>query len=136
MGRKTNSDLLSTGTALVDVDMYTVDQTLTAGQTITTNSNAIAVEGADSVDLYFRLTGANASSAGNVTFYVSRSYDGTNYESVGNTFLVAIATNTAVIGNAVNIDTRNARYIKIVKIINGDASYALSGVNVHAIALQ
>ena len=136
MMRDINSKLSCTGAALVNTDMYAADQTLTAGQTITTNSSAIATSGADSVDLYLKATGANASSAGSVTFYVARSWDGVTYESVGLAFVLTLATNTAVVANAVNIDTRNAQYIKCVKIVNGDAAYTLAAVNIRAVALQ
>jgi hypothetical protein len=134
--RPTNSALYNTGGALVNTDMYAADQTLTAGQTITTNSAAIPTNGADSVDLYLKATGGNASSAGAVTFYIARSWDGTNFESVGTAFVLTLATNTAVIANAVNLDTRNATQIKCIKIVNGDASYTLAAVNIRAFALQ
>ena len=133
--RKTNSDLHSTGAALVDSDMYAAAQELGEGATSTVASTAIATGGADSIDLYFTFNGANASSAGTVTFYVATSYDGTNYDTVGESFAFALAASVAQI-RVGNLDTRNARYIKVIKIINGDATYHVVAANVHAFALQ
>jgi hypothetical protein len=116
--------------------MYAANQTLTNGQTFTTDSAAIATNGADSVDLYLKATGANASSAGIVQFYVVASYDGIAYESVGSPLVLTLAANAAVVANAIKLDTRNVRYLKVDKIVNGDATYGLTGVNVHAFALQ
>jgi len=134
MSRKTNSDLLATGAALVDVDMYTADQTAGAGATITT-SNVVKTGGADSVMLKCKATGANGSSAGTVTFTVTGSFDGSTFETVGTPIALTLSTNTVVSVMAL-IDTREFPYIQVKSIVNGDASYGLTAVNVHAFAMQ
>lgn len=133
--RLTSSALPCSGQPLVNSDMYAAAQTLTAGQSFTTASSAIATNGADSVDLYCKFTGANASSAGTVTFYIAASLDGTVYETVGTPLAFSLNANNAVVGLA-KLDTRNVRYLKVIKIVNGDASYGLSAVNVSAYSLQ
>lgn len=133
--RKTNSDLPNTGAALVDSDMYAANQTLTAGQTFTTVSSAIATHGADDVDLYFTFTGANAGSAGTVTFYIAGSRDGSTFETVGTPYAFALNANNAVLQLG-RISTKNLVALQVIKIVNGDASYGLTAVNVHAYSLQ
>jgi len=138
--RKTNadlSDIAHMGGPVVDSDMYTVAQTLTQGQTFTTMTNAVnvATKGADSVTLMFKFTGANASSSGTVTFYIAVSYDGTNFETVGTPFAGTLNSNTAV-AFAGLLDTRGVVAIECIKIVNGDASYGLTAVNIHAYSLQ
>ena len=132
--RKTNSDLLSTGAALVDSDMYTADQTAGAGATIST-SNVVKTGGADVVTLKCKATGANASSAGIVTFTIVGSFDGSTFETVGTPIALTLSTNT-VVSVMAQIETRGFPYIEVKSIVNGDASYGLTAVNVHAYAMQ
>lgn len=134
--RKTNNDSIPGVVGpLVDNDFFTADVAPTAGQTYTTPSNAVLTNGADSVDLYIKLTGANASSSGTVTFTIAGSRDGTTFETVGTPIAVTLTTNVAVLQIA-KLDTRNFIALQVIKIVNGDATYALSAVNVHGYALQ
>ena len=127
--------LICKGGALVDSDMYLVDITPTAGQTYAVASAAILTNGADSVDLYCKTVGANASSAGVVTFTVTGSRDGTNFETVGTPIAMTLTTNVAALLIA-KMDTRNFVALQILKVVNGDASYALGATNIHCYALQ
>ena len=133
--RKTNSDLQCTGAALVDSDMYTADQTANAGATIGV-SGIVKTGGADSIVLKCKATGANGSSAGNVTFTVVGSIDGTTFETVGTPIVLALTTNVAASKMILLGDTRNHVAFQVKSIVNGDISYGLTGVNVHAFAMQ
>lgn len=134
--RITNSAInYVSGQPLVDADMYSSDQTLTAGQNFTTAGTALRTNGADSVSLMFKFTGANASSSGTVDFYIAGSQDGTNFETSGTKFSWSLNGNSAVRRLGV-MDTRNIPYIRVVRIVNGDATYGLSSVNVRAYSLQ
>ena len=120
---------------LVNIDFYSADVAPTAGQIYTTPSNVVYTNGADAVILKCKANGANASSAGTVTFTIVGSYDGTTFETVGTTVVLTLTTNTLASVLA-QLDTRNMVALKVTQIVNGDASYALAAVNVHGYALQ
>ena len=136
--RLTGSALPCNGQPLANSDMYAADQTLTAGQNLTTPGDAIKTNGADTVLLYPKATGANASSSTTalVTFYISQSYDGVTFTGPGIPIYMTLNGNTARIGDPWQFDTRNVMALKVLSIVNGDASYGLSAVNVHALSLQ
>jgi hypothetical protein len=104
--------------------------TINAGATYSTPSDAIDVSGLDFITLWLKSTGANASSAGSVTFNLVYSGDGTTYSTTIDPFVLTLATNTAVVSKPIMLDVRGINKIKVLTIVNGDASYAISATNV------
>ncbi|HSV41910.1 MAG TPA: hypothetical protein VLH13_00695 [Methanomassiliicoccales archaeon] len=108
------------GTALV----------IAAGVTDTTAGIVIEVGDQEEVLIQLRATGANAGSSGTVKFYLASSVDGINYSTVGTELTLTLSTNQAVISEPTIIHTgRRIRYMKFIKVINGDAAFGITGVN-------
>jgi hypothetical protein len=100
------------------------------GATYTTDSAAIDVSGLEWATIQCYTTGANAGSAGTVTFYLSMSGDGTNYSTVGMPLYLTLAGAAQVVTEPVEISLRGINKLKIINIINGDATYHLTNTNV------
>lgn len=112
-------------------DLSTIAASGTANHASEFTSNSLDVSDYDSCGLTAYATGANASSSGDVTFYIAGSTDGTNFEDAGNaaTFTLALnGTATVRVNSRLNID--HLQKIRLVRIVNGDTSYAVSNINV------
>jgi len=111
--------------------MFTADVAdIGEGATYTTDSAAIDVSGLEWATVQCYTTGANASSAGTVTFYLSMSGDGTNYSSVGMPLYLTLNAANKVVTEPVEISLRGINKLKIINIVNGDATYHLTNTNV------
>jgi hypothetical protein len=103
------------------------------GATYTTDSDAIYVAGASTVCIQVLSTGANASSAGNVTFNFlggNAARDGTpTYPTVTSfSIILPLNSNTAVIKDEL-VDVSGYKWLKVDSIVNGDATYHISATN-------
>jgi len=123
---------------------YAADIThINAGATYSTASEILKTEGLDYVTIECKATGANASSAGVVTFNLAFS---TNYNweaGTGDFGTETEAVTVTVAGTAAKrskpwfLDCRGGiRAIKVLSIVNGDASYAANAVNAYMSSIQ
>jgi len=108
------------------------DLTIAAGATDSSGSTSIDTQGFKIMGIQLIAKGAAAGSAGNITFNVITSTDGTNFEDSGHVTAYTLALNgTAEVRNSINLDVQFIRSIKILTIVNGDAGNAINTVNVH-----
>jgi hypothetical protein len=109
---------------------------ISAGATYGTPSAAVALPPWDEVNLVLYLTGDVSSAGAAVTFYVALSPDGTSYDSVGTPLAVNIPSGGGVVRSApIPLNIRNNKKLKVLSIVNGDASYAITAVNVQVVGL-
>jgi len=75
--------------------------------------------------------GANASSAGNITFLFLVSLDGTSFESNDNAHPETLVLNADnVVSRAAFLNVKSIRSINLLSIANDDASFAVNNTNV------
>lgn len=111
--------------------MYAADiAEIAAGATYSTPSPAISVAGLDHATLYLKATGEAAGSAGNVTFYLVSSGDGTTFSTAGTPLVLTLAAAAAVVSEPVMLDLRGINALKILKVVNGDGGKKILAVNV------
>lgn len=111
--------------------MYAADVAdIGEGATYTTDSAAIDVAGLDYATIQLYTTGADASSAGTVTFYLVASADGTNYSTAGTPLTLTLNAANKVITEPYCMDLHGINKLKITSIVNGDATYHLTNTNV------
>jgi hypothetical protein len=112
-------------------DGYAADiATIANGATHSTVGVSIACNGLREMFFKPRATGANASSAGNVEFYVQISLDeGTTWSTPATPYVLVLSTNVAVKDPVYVIRCGGATHMRIQKIINKDATYGLVNVN-------
>ena len=77
-----------------------------------------------------KATGGNALATGAVTAYIVASVNGTNYSTIGTPVAIALAGTAVVIGEPVKLNLAGVKAIKLIKLVNGDASYTATNVNV------
>jgi hypothetical protein len=106
---------------------YNADLSVSAGATVTDFSGANKAldlpRDVEDVLIVVSAKGANASSAGNVSFYFELSLDGTNWIPVAIP-LVAVVAATATVFETDKLDARGFRAIRLKSVVNGDATYA------------
>jgi len=109
------------------------DITVDANTTWTTGTDWVDVRGASIVQILCSFTGANAGSSGNVTFgFVAKPDNAATFDTpttASFSVVGALNANTEVVKDAL-ANTEAYGYIKLLSIINGDATYALADVNV------
>ncbi len=117
------------GYRFVDTDIATIN----AGATWSTGSDWIDIRGTTDFQILCKFTGANASSAGNVTFNFICKGDGstTTYTPTTASFTVvgALSGTSAIVKDGLISSRGGYGYIKLLSIVNGDATYALANVN-------
>jgi hypothetical protein len=116
---------------LAVAQMYAADiASIAATATYGTAGTVIDVSAVDQVWVQLKATGGNASATGAVTAYIVASVNGTDYSTVGTPVAIALNGTTAVIGEPVKLLCAGVKAIKVLKVINGDASYTATAVNV------
>ena len=107
------------------------DLSINANTTWSTGSSYVDVESAGLAHVVVKATGANASSAGTVTF---------NFKAVGDSATMTAPTSVSF-SKALTLNANNAVAVdflvdcsaygdlKLSSVVNGDASYGLTGVN-------
>jgi len=118
---------------LVDTDAYsTAIADIGEGATYSTDTyiQEIDVTDIDFAHIQMKSTGANASSAGVVTYHwLGIGKDGQTYPTVAEfTTTLTLSTNTAV-RRGVWADVRPYRGLKILQVVNGDATYHITSTN-------
>lgn len=110
--------------------MYSADiASIGAGATHSTPSDVISVAGLDYATIYLKGKGGAAGSAGTVTFYLSSSGDGTHFSTAGTPLTLTLNANSAVVSEPYVMDLRGINSLKILKVVNGDASNAVVELN-------
>jgi len=73
---------------------------------------------------YLQVQGANASSAGNVTFYFQHSPDGTNWVDCA-AVVVALSGTTEITSTQAwaSLDLRGIQYMRLASVANADPTY-------------
>ena len=111
--------------------MYAADvANIAAGATYSTPSQAISVAGLDWITLWLKATGHAAGSAGNITFNLVFSGDGTTYSTVVTPYVVPVAGTAAAVSAPILLDVRGINALKVLSIINGDAGQQVDSLNV------
>lgn len=107
------------------------DLSINANTTWSTGSSYVDVESAGLAHVVVKATGANASSAGTVTF---------NFKAVGDSATMTAPTSVSF-SKALTLNANNAVAVdflvdcsaygnlKLSSVVNGDAAYGLTGVN-------
>lgn len=104
---------------------------IAAGATDTTAGAVIEVGDQDAVLIQLKFVGHAAGSAGNISAYFVTSADGVSYSTPGTPLVAALTGTTAVISEPFLIQTSKLiRYLKFVKIINGDAAQQVDTLQV------
>jgi len=116
------------------IDFYAADvETILAGATYNTDSDAKYVAGASTVCIQVKMTGDNVGSAGNVTFNFvggNAAKDGTPTYPTETSFSIVAALNgtTAVIKDEL-VDVSGYKWLKVTSIVNGDGAHAVDSLN-------
>ena len=113
----------------LNMDGYAADVDLTAGQDYTTAGASVPVDGIDQVLVFAKGKGANASSSGTVSIYIAASYDGTTFDTEGTIIALTLNANSAVRAKPVLFECSGCKALKIIRMVNGDATYAVDDVN-------
>ncbi len=101
-----------------------------AGATNTDAGAVIEVGDQDEVVVQLKFTGHAAGSAGNISFYFATSIDGVAYSTAGTPLVAPLNANNAVVSEPFVIHTgKIIRYLKFVKIVNGDAAQQVDALN-------
>lgn len=108
---------------------YETDVDLTAGQNYTTPGLSIPVDGVDEVLVFAKGTGANAASSGTVTFYVAYSYDGTTFTTESDAIVMTLNANNPVRAKPVSLWIKGCKALKVIRMVNSDATYGVNDVN-------
>jgi len=124
-------NVVRSGYLYLDAQGAQDDQTIAAGAKYSTDSAEIDCQGFPLLGVAIQATGANASSAGSVTFNFVTSLDGTNYEDDSNAQAETLTlSGTTALLKVIRFNVDFIRLLRVTSIVNGDASYGLSGVNV------
>ena len=119
--------------SVVDVGMT---NTIVANATTTDNlGNAVLVDNHDRAAFVFKFQGAATNQTGNLTVKISRSSDGTTYETIGFSSTVAANGTNAVVG-FVDIPTTSmssAKYLKVLSIANANADLTVTNCSLQVI---
>ena len=107
------------------------DLSIDANTTWSTGSSYVNVEGAGLAHVVIRAKGANASSAGTVTFNFTAVGDPTTMTAPTTTSFSQTLTvaGTTLVARDFIIDCSAYGNLKIKSIVNGDATYGLTNVN-------
>jgi len=104
---------------------------IAAGATDSTAGTPIEVGDQDEIVAQLKMTGHNAGSAGNVSFYFVTSLNGTDYSTPGTPLVAALTGTTAVISEPFIISLKKkVKLLKFVKIINGDGAQQVDSLQV------
>ena len=96
---------------------------IAAGATDTTAGSVIEVGEQEEVLVQLKFTGHAAGSAGNISFYFATSIDGASYSTAGTALVAPLNANNAVVSEPFVIHLgKMVRYLKFIKIVNGDAA--------------
>jgi hypothetical protein len=109
--------------------MYASDLTIGAGATHSIEGRSIDVSGLEYAAIQLIATGDNASSSGNVVFYLAKSGNGVTYSTGGEPLTLTLAGTTAVVSEIYQLDLTSTAALKILRVVNGDATYGLTAVN-------
>jgi hypothetical protein len=113
-------------------NIYTADVAdIGEGATYSTASTEFNLAGASQAWIACKTTGADAGSAGNVTFNFVAKGDSTQSYPTTPSFSVVLALNgtTAVVKDAL-INVGSYKWVKMLSIVNGDAAKHISATNV------
>jgi hypothetical protein len=104
--------------------------TIAATATYSTTTYAIAmwINGLKQVNLTAKLTGGNASAVGPVDFYVLL-YDDADNVPTKESFIMRVVTTGETAQKTPQSFKVKHRYLKILKVVNNDASYTATMVN-------
>jgi hypothetical protein len=99
-----------------------------AASTDAGDSSAFTTTKYDNVAVQVQAKGANASSAGAVTFSFITSVDGTSYESVATRTLALALSGTSTITACTNWNLGAMGYIKLTSVQNADSTYLITNI--------
>jgi hypothetical protein len=109
---------------------YTVDVAdIGEGATYATDSNDIVTIGCQRAVVILKATGANASSAGTVTFNFTASIGGAWSTSVWQSLTLTLAGTASIVTAPVLLDVSGLSAIRVDSIVNGDATYHITNSN-------
>jgi hypothetical protein len=94
----------------------------------TTYAIAIWINGLKQINLTAKLTGGNASAVGPVDFYILL-YDDADNVPTKESFIMRVVTTGATAQKTPQSFKVKHRYMKILKVVNNDASYTATAVN-------
>jgi hypothetical protein len=100
-----------------------------AGATYTTDSDDIITVGCQRAVIMLTATGANASSAGTVTFNFVANIGGSWSTSVWQSLTLTLAGTAVIVTAPVLLDVSGLSAIRVDSIVNGDATYAITNSN-------
>jgi hypothetical protein len=120
--------------ANLNMDGYAADVDLTAGQNYTTRGVSVPVDGIDQIMVFAKGKGANASSSGVVSIYIAASYDGTTFDTEGTIIALTLNANSAVRAKPVLFECPGCKALTVIRMVNGDATYAVDDVNVRFVS--
>ena len=99
------------------------------GATYSTDSDGILTVGCQRAVIMLKATGANASSAGTVTFNFTANIGGSWSTSTWQSLTLTLAGTTAIITAPVLLDVSGLSAIRVYSIVNGDATYHITNCN-------
>lgn len=127
---KTDLNLWAYRTSAADETAQDIATIAAAGGAYTTTTYAIPVwvNGLKQVNLTAKLTGGNASAVGPVDFYVLL-YDDADNVPTKESFIMRVVVTGATAQKTPQSYKVKHRYLKILKVVNNDASYTATLVN-------
>ena len=111
-------------------NLYSSDVTIAAGGAYTTDSQAYDVSDVDTIALQLRATGDNASSAGKVQAKIVAMVHDVYSTEVFDIIEVTLNGANQVVSPPFLLNVRGIKAIKVTELVNTDATYGVSGVNV------
>jgi len=112
------------------VNLYTSDVTIAAGGTYTTDSREFDVSDVDTVAIQIRATGDNAASAGKVQAKIVARVNDVYSTEIFDIVEVNLNGTAQVVSPPFLLNVRGVMSLKVTEIVNTDATYGVSGVNV------